>query len=771
MTELVGQTIGAYRVIAKLGEGGMAEVYKAYQPRLEREVALKFIRPELAANAEFRGRFEHEAKAIACLSHPNIVHIYDFGEEGNRYYLVMEYIPGVTLKERLEALHAAGKTMDWNEACRIISQIAAALDYAHQQGIIHRDVKPANIMLTPDGRALLNDFGIARMLGTSQVLTQTGGTIGTPAYMSPEQIRGDKEQLGPASDLYSLGIVLYEMLTGRVPFSADTPLAVLYKHLHDPIPLPRTLAPTLPEATEQVLLKALAKDPAERYPDGRSLTQALQASLSTPTLPLPVPRRIRTRPAWLIPAIVFAMLAMAVYGVWAWRTGQPRFSQKQQPTVKTMAVSDATATFTAVASTASSSATAAAATVLPPTSTATPRPQATPRATSASTGTLITVVQQFAAPGYHAEGLTWDGVNLWVADNSGTIFQVDTAGRTLGAFESPEVTPQGLAWDGTSFWVFTTNYGLIYRFQIEGTETRTLGSFESPARVFGGDISQELAWDGTSLWYANQFNVYRLDTSGNILSTFAFAQNVTGLEWHGEHLWLAYGAWPALSTLAVVDGAGNVRATFLAPVHGILALAWGDNTLWALGRELHGTAIQIYQLDVSRVYATLTQISDSSWQAEVQGVRKSPSLRAYTTTPSEIKAPHVAEAGTVFLVVELGLRSPEKGALLNLKELRVTDSQGYAYPLTGMALSADGGFALGEISGLIHLINVDPPALDIEFTVVKSGVWGSETTEGNTSVHAPSGAWPVVQLVFVVPEEADGLRLDGLGSGIDLVVP
>ncbi len=764
MTESIGQTIGAYRLIAKLGEGGMAEVYKAYQPRLEREVALKFIRPELASDAEFRGRFEHEAQAIARLSHPNVVHVYDFGEEGNRYYLVMEYIPGQTLKERLESLHVAGKTMDWDEAWRIISQIAAALDYAHQQGIIHRDVKPANIMLTPDGRALLNDFGIAKMLGTSQALTQTGGAIGTPAYMSPEQIRGDREQLGSASDLYSLGIVLYEMLTGRVPFAADTPLAVLYKHLHDPIPLPRTLAPTLPEATERVLLKALSKDPADRYPDGQSLGQALQASFSMPTLPLPTPRRTRTRPAWLIPVIVVAMLTMLIYSVVAWRTDQPRFFQKQQPTVKTVAVSDATATFTAVASTAIPSATATA-TAPPPTTTA------TPRAATATSGTLITVVQQFAAPGYRAEGLTWDGTHLWVADNSGTIFQVDTAGRTLGAFAAPEVTPQGLVWDGTSFWVFTTNYGRIYQFQIEGTETHTLGSFETPARIFGGDISQELAWDGTHLWYANQFNVYQLDTSSNILSTFAFAQNVTGLEWDSERLWLAYGAWPALSTLAAVDATGNVMMTFSAPVHGILALAWGDNTLWALGRESQGTAVMIYQLDVSRAQQALTPPSSSSWQAEAQAVRTASTLRAYTATPSDIKTPHVAKAGTVFLVVELGLLSPEKGAPLNLKDMQVTDNQGHAYPLMGMALSPDDGFALGETSGIIHMLNLDPPALNIEFTIVQSGVWGSETIAGNTLVNAPSGAWPVAQLVFVVSENAGGLQLDGLGAGIDLVIP
>jgi hypothetical protein len=439
--------------------------------------------------------------------------------------------------------------------------------------------------------------------------------------------------------------------------------------------------------------------------------------------------------------------------------------------VETVAVHNATATFAAVVSTATPTATSTATATPPPSPTATPRPQVTPRATTATSATLITVVQQFAAPGYQAEGLTWDGTSLWVADNSGTLFQMDTDGRTLGAFAAPEVTPQGLAWDGANFWLFTTNYGRIYQFQIVNANPHVLNSFETPARIFGGDITNELTWDGASLWYANQFNVYQLDTSGNILSTFAFAQNVTGLEWDGERLWLAYGRWPALSTLAVADATGNVMATFPAPVHGILALAWGDNTLWALGRELQGTAIQLYQLDVSSARATLTPTSDLSWQVQMQAVRTSSTLRAYTATSGTQPEPHVAETGTVFLVIELGLRSPEKGALLSLGDMQVTDNHGYTYPLMGMALSPDDGFALGETSGIIHMINLDPPTLDIEFTIVQSGAWGSQTVMGNTAVNAPSSAWPAVQLVFVVPEDASGFVLGGPVPEIDVGSP
>lgn len=275
MDDLTGQTIGSYRLVQKLGAGGMAEVYKSYQPRLDRYVAIKFIRPELAVDTGFRTRFEQEARAIARLSHSNIVHIYDFGEEEKRYFLVMEFIEGQTLKDYLQTEFKNGRQIPLTLAISIISQVAAALDYAHSHNIIHRDVKPDNILISDKGRAVLNDFGIARITDRGEGMTQTGMAMGTPAYMSPEQIQGNKEQLGPPTDIYSLGIITYELLTGHTPFTADTPFAVMLKHLNDPIPLPRQLNPVLPEALERVLLKVLAKDPADRYQTAGAFVQAL----------------------------------------------------------------------------------------------------------------------------------------------------------------------------------------------------------------------------------------------------------------------------------------------------------------------------------------------------------------------------------------------------------------------------------------------------------------------------------------------------------------
>ena len=254
MSDLIGKTIGQYQIIEHLGKGGMAEVYKAYQPSLDRDVAIKVLHPIVATDEQFLTRFQREARSVATLRHQHIVQIFDFGNEGRTYYMVMEFVDGQTLKQKLGALSAEGKVMATEEASKIISQVAQALDYAHEQGLIHRDIKPANILLTSEGDAVLSDFGIARMIeSTRQTMT---GVVGTPEYMSPEQ--GQGKELDLRSDIYALGVVLYEMLTGKTPYQADTPLAVIFKHVRDPLPLPRLVNPDIPEPVERVMLKALA---------------------------------------------------------------------------------------------------------------------------------------------------------------------------------------------------------------------------------------------------------------------------------------------------------------------------------------------------------------------------------------------------------------------------------------------------------------------------------------------------------------------------------
>jgi tRNA A-37 threonylcarbamoyl transferase component Bud32 len=290
-TDLTGKRLGNFRVLAALGQGGMAKVYKGYQPMLDRYVAIKVLAPHFATDEEFRARFQREASAIARLRQSNIVQVYDFGVEGQIHYMVMEYIAGDTLKHRIRSLRANGERLPTREVLSVLRGIAAALDYAHERDIIHRDVKPANIMLRveQDGEEprdfmpVLTDFGVAKIMEGVQ-FTGEGMTIGTPDYMAPEQGSGETVTCG--ADLYSLGIILYEMLSSELPFTADTPVAVLLKHISDTPPPIHSRAPDLPPALDAVLERALAKRPEHRYPSGAALVQAVELALGfSPTSP------------------------------------------------------------------------------------------------------------------------------------------------------------------------------------------------------------------------------------------------------------------------------------------------------------------------------------------------------------------------------------------------------------------------------------------------------------------------------------------------------
>jgi WD40 repeat protein/serine/threonine protein kinase len=272
-----GLTIGSYRLIEPAGAGGMAEVWRAYQPRLERFVAIKFLSPRYASDPSYLERFLREARAVSRLDHPNILTILDYGEYGGWTYMVSPFIGGGTLADRL-------RRGPWSvpEAVAVLDQLAAALDHAHAAGIIHRDIKPSNVLFTEHGRLVLSDFGVARMVEGTTALSQAGLVIGTPMYMSPEQADGEKA--GPASDLYSLGVIAYQMLTGRPPFMADTPLALLRAHIDRPLQPPRTLNPHLTETVEAALFKVMAKAPADRYASATDFVLALQAEPSTRTM-------------------------------------------------------------------------------------------------------------------------------------------------------------------------------------------------------------------------------------------------------------------------------------------------------------------------------------------------------------------------------------------------------------------------------------------------------------------------------------------------------
>ncbi|WP_420645633.1 protein kinase domain-containing protein [Candidatus Leptofilum sp.] len=281
---LSGQNLGKYRVLEPLGSGGMARVYRGYHPQLDRYVAIKVLRSDLVEDETFLTRFRHEAQSVAALRHPNIIQVYDFDVEDGIYFMVMELLDGDTLHTRLNDYRVRNEQMSWGEMIRILLDVLDGLTYAHQEGMIHRDIKPANILLTQQGQAVVADFGIAQIVGGTRH-TVSGALLGTLNYMAPEQ--GLEGVSDVRSDLYSLGIVLYEMLTRQPPFNADTPLAILLKHVNDPLPLPSELNPDIPLPLERIVLKALAKEPDGRFQTGTEMIEALKTAAAEANIEVP----------------------------------------------------------------------------------------------------------------------------------------------------------------------------------------------------------------------------------------------------------------------------------------------------------------------------------------------------------------------------------------------------------------------------------------------------------------------------------------------------
>src|SRR6202165_4949878 len=292
MKGIEGFTLGRYELRRRIAQGGMSEVYLAYDRRVRRQVAIKVL---YGRDGSFVRRFEREALAVGALSHNHILPLYDFGEQSPWYYLVMPYIDGGTLRDYL----LKRKRLTLEEAASFVDQIAAALQYAHDSKVVHRDVKPSNFLLRQHGYAYLVDFGLAKALMGAESLTSEGAMVGTPEYMAPEQSNGESDY---RSDIYSLGVILYQMLTGRVPFMAETPVAISLKHIQTPPVSPSTLNSDIPPSIEEVILQTMAKDPNARYQRAQELStaywQALQQERSPvqsdPTAPAIEPKVCET---------------------------------------------------------------------------------------------------------------------------------------------------------------------------------------------------------------------------------------------------------------------------------------------------------------------------------------------------------------------------------------------------------------------------------------------------------------------------------------------
>ena len=272
MSSLAGRVLGHYYLLEEIGLGGMATVYQGLDLDTNQKAALKILAPHMARTPQFKARFQREIKLLRTLQHPNIVPILDFGEQDEHSYIVMPFYTKGTVQDRLN--HGA---LTPREGARLMDQVSAALDHAHRQGIVHRDVKPSNILLDDEGNAMLSDFGFAQVQDASLSLTGSA-LIGTPAYMSPEQCRGDP--IDARSDQYSLGVILHQMTTGRLPFDADTPMGLVVKHINSPLTPPRMISPNLPEGVEAVLIKSMAKDPGQRFASVGEMNRVFQRSLA-----------------------------------------------------------------------------------------------------------------------------------------------------------------------------------------------------------------------------------------------------------------------------------------------------------------------------------------------------------------------------------------------------------------------------------------------------------------------------------------------------------
>ncbi len=535
---MIGRTLGTYRIIEKVGTGGMATVYKAYDANTDRHVAIKVLPEYHAKDSEFYERFRREARAIARLEHLNILPVFAFGEEEGTAYLVMRYLPTGTLSERIRQ----GK-MPYDEISRLLKQIASALDYAHEQGVLHRDVKPSNVLLDERGNAYLTDFGLARMVESTSDLTGSN-MLGTPQYMSPEQCQGRKD-LMPASDIYSLGVVLYEMVTGQTPFQAETPLAVIHMQLSEPLPAPRSLRPDVPESVENVIYKAMAKQPDARHQTCMAMSDAFDKAIAALPKAEPEPPKLVDEPDTVVgrkavtlpdgPTAVFTkapslaippssrvplwgigigvLLILLVLGVLA--SGVLNPPTTPVPTQVAAAPSEVTAEVTDALS--QSAATAAATveatpTPITPDDTATPTPTETAASTEVATESatqettafaenmMIGGVLEHGAPVY-AVAINLGGSYAASGDTSGTVrltnmnleTQADSA--DLGADAAVldlAFSPDG-RWlaagtaDGIRLWnVFEGSLELVYTLQA-GVVRSVAFSPDNQYLIFGGD--------------------------------------------------------------------------------------------------------------------------------------------------------------------------------------------------------------------------------------------------------------------------------------------
>lgn len=582
-----GQILGQYRITQKIGEGGMGAVYKADQPSIPRTVVIKVLGAAFAESADARDRFRRELDMITRLEHPHILPVYDFGELDGSPYIVMRFMTGGSLQDRLQR-----SSIDRSEALRLLEQLALALDFAHDRGVVHRDLKPANVLLDESGNAYLADFGLAKSVGGTRDLTATGSLLGSPAYMSPEQARGEK--LDRRSDVYSFAVLIYLALSGHLPFDANDAWGFITKHISEaPIPI-RQYAPDLAPAVEDVLATGLAKDREARPARATDLISAVRQAMSapagerqaaaqgsirtggtasvstpsrtiigpTPTVAAPLPATPRARPTWrlavILSSIVFGLLAVGGLLAGILYLGRDRLFG---PQVFTYPVGDS------------------------------------PRALLLSGQALWVAnffgnsVMKLAASGCGAAqdscggslgtysvddlpvALAFDGQHLWAASSlKQTLSTLDpNTGQVVERHTIPHV-PSALIWADSFLW--TAN-------AIAGTVTKISPDGQVVADTPVGKGPLALAFDGSSLWIANKEgkSLVRMDpATAQAAAPIALAGEPLALIFDGRWLWVALGDLGQVVQVDPKTGAIGEQVDTRADPS---ALAFDGESLWA----------------------------------------------------------------------------------------------------------------------------------------------------------------------------------------------